>query len=160
MKLLKAFDSLHIMQYLYLCLFKRSFFSESYCNCIDIVGLFHWKYRLVQHRHPVQSIIFFKVYKSDTKSIFFKYMHLGFSLLLKPILKRKHSLLCVGEFPSLDFHNYLYIYLKRKTYWNAQSRPQKVHLSFSKTRDDIEMKSAKYCEVTSKIPIFINKTYN
>ena len=34
---------------------------------------------------------------------------------------------------------------------------QKVHLSFSKTRDDIEMKSAKYCEVTSKVPIFINK---
>jgi len=24
---------------------------------------------------------------------------------------------------------------------------QKVHLSFSKTRDEIEMKSAKYCEV-------------
>jgi len=31
---------------------------------------------------------------------------------------------------------------------------QKVHLSFSKTRDDIEMKSAKYCEVTLKLPIF------
>jgi len=27
-----------------------------------------------------------------------------------------------------------------ETYWNAQSSPQKIHLSFSKTRDDIEMK--------------------
>jgi len=33
-----------------------------------------------------------------------------------------------------------------------------VYLSFTKTRDDIEMKLAKYCEVISKRPIFINKT--
>jgi len=39
-----------------------------------------------------------------------------------------------------------------------KAAPKKVHLSFSKTRDDIEMKLAKYCEVTSKVPIFINKT--
>jgi len=36
--------------------------------------------------------------------------------------------------------------------------PQKVHLPFSKTKDDIEMKKAKYCEVTLKVPIFIIKT--
>ena len=39
-----------------------------------------------------------------------------------------------------------------------KAAPKKVHLSFTKTRDDIEMKLAKYCEVTSKVPIFINKT--
>jgi len=39
-------------------------------------------------------------------------------------------------------------------------QPQKVHPSFSKTRDDIEMKQAKHREATSKAPIRINKTQN
>jgi len=39
-----------------------------------------------------------------------------------------------------------------------KTAPLKVHLLFSKTRDDIEMEWAKYCEVTSKVPIFIYKT--
>jgi len=39
-----------------------------------------------------------------------------------------------------------------------RAAPKKSILSFSKTRDDIEMKLAKYCEVTSKVTLFINKT--
>ena len=35
---------------------------------------------------------------------------------------------------------YIFFLFGGETYWNAQSMPQKVHLSFSKTRDDIEMK--------------------
>jgi len=78
-------------------------------------------------------------------------------------LKTDNSLFCHRDIPSI--HNgycdsNAVDYAKKNDVLPTicQSSPQKVHLSFSKTRDDIDMKSAKYCEVTSKVPIFINKT--
>jgi len=61
--------------------------------------------------------------------------------------------------PPLNTAKYNLKYmLRRRDILKCPKQPPKVHLSFSKTRYDIEMKKAKYCEVSSKVPIFINKT--